>query len=1683
VSGELEKRLAALPPEKRRLLELRLRKEGIAPARPGGPPAIPPRDPSNPGPFPLTFGQQRLWFIDQLNPGTAVYNIPFAGRLRGRLHAGLLERALREVVRRHEVLRTRFRLLDGGPVQVIDPEPFVRLPLLDLTALPDAPREAEATRVILAEPHAPFDLERGPVLRVSLVKMRGGPNFEESHPEGEGRAGRIWGKERSARPDPSARPSRQDDSLSGHVGTLRSQLPKLRDRAEKGAEGDAEEHVLLVTMPHLVTDAWSMGIFFRELPAIYEAFRRGRPSPLPELPVQMADYALWQRGRLQGEVLEEQLRFWRDYLRGAPPVLALPTDRPRPPAQTFNGKRLPMTLPPEVLRDLRPFNDRRGVTSFMTLLAMVDIFLQRWSGSDDILVGSPVVTRTQTETHPLIGFFINMAVLRGKLHGDPTFEELLARVRDSTLASLAHQDLPFERLAEAMDATRDPSYPPLVQVSFVLQNVQIPQPDFEGIRLVDSWQTDTGMARFDLGVGVFEEEGEGTIPQGGFDYNTDLFDEATVLRMRSHFLALAAGALAEPERRLSELPMLSAAESRQLLVEWNDELPAPRRLFHEIVADVAREQPEAPAVVGVDGTTTYAELVRRAGALAEHLRGLGVGPEVGVAVCLERSPERIIAFLAALTSGGFYTPLDPAWPAERLRYQLRDTRAAVVVMTEELAERFRFADEGVKVVLFEARHPDGEERAGRIWGEESSARPDPSARPSRQDDTRVATGGELAYVFYTSGSTGRPKGVMISHRGLANLAMALRPALGDAPGERVLQAAGMGFDASVYEMAVALPAGRALHIAGPGALLAGAELAALAKERAVSCCILTPTVLATVPEGALEGVDCIILGGEPIPSEMAARWASKVQLFNSYGPTEATVSSTLGFVEPGMLRPSIGHPLAGFPCYVLDTRLQPVPRGAHGELCIGGRSVARGYLGRPARTAAVFVPDALSGEPGARLYRTGDRARHLPDGRLELLGRLDGQIKVRGIRIEPGEIEAVLREHPAVREAVVLLHEGDGRLMACVVLAGQADREELRPWLRERLPEAMLPSLFVVLDSLPLTPNGKLDRRALSRLEPAEPAAPKAGAELPATEKERLLADLWARALKRDHVGRHDDFFAIGGDSILAIQVVARAAEAGIFVEPKQLFAHPTVAGLAAVAAGEPRIDAEQGPVTGPVPLTPIQRWFLEDVDPPVPDHWNLSVLLEAPHPPTPSPIPSPRPGEGEKSSLSSGGVGREEAPLSRGLGGDGRGDGGEGLARAVGRLLTHHDQLRARFHRTGAGWRQEIAPPGEAPFTLIDLSALPAAEAESRIAAAAVQASLDLQQGPLFRAVLLDLGADHPMRLLLTVHHLVMDGVSWPILLSGLLAAAAGSGLPPKTTSFQRWAERLREYARTAELRRELGFWREAGDRATPSPVDFPAVGRPTEGDAGRVEVRLGGEETRQLLTAVPEAWPVRAEEVLMTAVAEALAGWSGERTLTLAVEGHGRERLFDDVDLSRTVGWLTTSYPIRLELPAGDLGESLKAVKERLRRVPQRGIGYGVLRYLADDEAAAPLRRQPRPDVSFNYLGRMDDPAAGAGPFRLAPEPGGGASDPRNPRPHPLTVDAVALGDELRLVWVYDRGRYRRETVEQLAASTLGHLHGLIAHCLRGEASGHTPVDFPHAGLKTAQLEKLLEKVGGRR
>ncbi|HKH47032.1 MAG TPA: amino acid adenylation domain-containing protein [Thermoanaerobaculia bacterium] len=1039
--------------------------------------------------LPLSFAQQRLWLIDQLDPGTATYNVPSAVRLRGALQDGLLARIFTEVVRRHETLRTTFVPRAGGPVQVIAPagSPAARpeLPLVDLAHLPEAAREAEGRAIAQYDARRSFDLRNGPLLRLLLLRM----------------------------------------------GT--------------------EDHLLLVTMHHIVSDGWSVGILVREITALYQAFSRGKGSPLPELPVQYADFAVWQRDWLQGEVLDEQLAYWRGQLAGAPQVLDLPTDRPRPAARTYRGATRLVSLSSGLSAAVRELSRREGVTPFMTLLAAWAVLLGRHAGQDDLLLGMPVAGRNRQEIEALIGFFINTLVLRVDLAGAPAFGELVGRVRESSLGAFSHADIPFERLVEELVAERNPAVSPLFQALFVLQNAPVEDLAVEGL-VLSPMPLDSDLAKLDLTFSLLEGA-EGFT--GALEHNTDLFDGGTAERLLARFVGLLEAAMADPGRALPDLPLLLPAELEQVLRTWNDtarEYPRDASL-PELFAEVAREHPEAPAILGEDGAVwTYRRLDEEADRLARYLRSLGVGLETPVGIAMERSPELILGTLAIVKAGGTYVPLDASYPDERLTFMLEDTGARLVLV--HAATRERMAALGSALVEVDSK--------------------DELPLPSLESLPSLG-GGSLAYVIYTSGSTGRPKGVAVPHRAIVRLVRETDYVqLG--PGDRVAHLSNTSFDAATFEIWGALLTGAAAVVVPRETVLVPADFAALLRREKVTALFLTTALFNQVVRdapGAFATVRAALVGGDAVDPGAVARALEQEgpeRLLNSYGPTESTTFAAWHHfreVPPGATTLPIGLPLANTTLYVLDRWLRPVPPGVTGELFIGGDGLARGYWNRPELTAERFIPDEWT--RGGRLYRTGDLVRRRLDGPIEFLGRRDNQVKIRGFRIEPGEIEAVLQTHPDVREAAVLaVDDGAGgrRLAAWVVARDPA--ADLRAWLGERLPAYMIPSAWVFLEALPLTANGKVDRRAL-RLEPESSRSVTGSYAAPANPVEDKLAALWADLLQIDQVGVDDDFFALGGHSLLATQMVTRVREVlGVELPLRRLFQTPSIRQLARSLSG-----------------------------------------------------------------------------------------------------------------------------------------------------------------------------------------------------------------------------------------------------------------------------------------------------------------------------------------------------------------------------------------------------------------------------------------------------------------------------------------------------------------------------------
>ncbi len=1061
------------------------------------PPLVPvPRD----LPLACSFSQQRLWFLDQLLPGDPAYNIPVAVRFQGAMDLGALGLALGELVRRHEALRTTFAASrDGQPVQVVAPAPAVAVPppVVDLRGLPAAVGEAEAFARLIAESVLPFDLGRGPLLRPYLFRL-----------------------------------------------------------------GD-EDLLLYFAIHHIVCDGVSISILLRELVTLYGAGARGAGSPLrglPPLPLQYADFAAWQRDWLQGETLARQVAYWRTQLAGAPVVIELPTDRPRPAVQTSHGARRNFRLPAPLVKDLAALGRRERCTLFMTLQGVVNTLLGRYSGQEDVLVGWPIASRNRAELEGVVGFLANLLVLRTDLRGEPAFRQLLARVREAALGAYAHQDLPFEQLVEELRPERHLSHNPIFQVFFVLHQATSGGQGLPGLT-VSVPSIDNRTTRGDLLVSL-SEAGDGLV--GLMEYNTDLFDAATIERMIGHFANLLEAVLAAPDTAVAALPILGAEERRQIVETWNETAaPYPDRCVHQLFEAQVERSPGAVALIfeGEGESLTYGELNARANRLARRLRAEGVGPGALVGLCLERSPEMVVALLAVLKAGGAYVPLDPTYPPDRLAFVLEDSGARVLLTQPEL--RYGLPGEGLAVIEVEPGGGDGD-------GVENL---EPLAGPED-----LASGPEdLAYVIYTSGSTGRPKGVEVRHAGVVNFltSMARCPGLG--ADDALLAVTTISFDIAGLELYLPLAVGGRIVLASRDTAADGARLAALLAASGATVMQATPATWRLLLAAGWTGTPGleVLCGGEALPLDLAAELLPRVgSLWNVYGPTETTIWST---VEPVLTvlagvgaggSVSIGRPLANTTVYLLDRRLQPVPVGVAGELYIGGAGVARGYLGRPELTAGRFVPDPFSASPGARLYRTGDLARQLPDGRIAYLGRTDFQVKVRGFRIELGEIEAALSRHPAVAQAVAAVREdtpGNPQLTAYYVPAEgrAASVGNLRAALREELPDYMIPALFVSLPALPLTPNGKVDRKAL----PApEGGRPDVGREYvaPAGEVEERLAAIWAEVLRIDRVGARDNFFELGGHSLMATQVLSRVQGTfGVELALRVLFDSPTVAGLA----------------------------------------------------------------------------------------------------------------------------------------------------------------------------------------------------------------------------------------------------------------------------------------------------------------------------------------------------------------------------------------------------------------------------------------------------------------------------------------------------------------------------------------
>jgi len=1309
----LAERIAKLAPEKREGFIRALADKGIRLTR--LPIVAAPRD----GAVPLSYAQQRLWFLMQLEPDSAAYNMPAALRLRGKLDLAALQRSFAFLVQRHESLRTSFRQTDSDAEQIVHAALPLAIGETDLAELPAPEREPCLRQMIDAEANDPFDLGQGP-LRLHLVRLA------------------------------------------------------------------ADEHALLLTAHHIVADAWSLGVLTRELAACYGALVEGREPVLAALPIQYADYALWQRNCLAGAALEPELAYWTAQLGGEQPVLELPSDRPRPKLPSGRGGRQHLSLDAELSAGLNRLARERGTTLFSVLLAAFDVLLYRLSGQSDLRVGVPVAGRTRVETEGLIGCFVNTLVLRAELDGQQPFVALLDQVKATSLAAQAHQELPFERLVEALQPERDLTHPPLFQVLFnLLDNQQPRRLELPGLA-IETIEREQSAAQFDLSLDMAERAGQ---LEACFSFSRDLFDDASIARYAGHFVRLLRGILANPNGRIGQLPLLSDAEQSALLAECQARIVLPSaELVHLRLAAQAAATPEAPALVLDDCTWSYAELNQRANRIAHRLLALGLPAEARIGLCLPRGLEMVAALFGTLKAGLAFVPLDPDFPAERLAHMIEDAgiRLLLVAPATLAASAAQPHLQRLDISQFES-------------GPEHD--PAVTVQPA-----------QLAYLMYTSGSTGKPKGVAIAHQALAGHSEVALGFFELSAADRVLQFSTFNFDGFVDQLFPALCCGACVVLRGPE-LWDSQEFQRRLLRHGISVADLATAYwyqlaqdFAAEPPADYGALRLVSATGEAMPPEGLSAWRqaglNQVRLLNTYGPTEATVTASVqdcqawaSGAQPLPVQMPIGQALVGRAFYLLDRDGNLAPPGVPGELCIGGELLARGYHGRPALSAQQFAPDPF-GPPGSRLYRTGDLARRLADGAIEYLGRIDQQVKLRGFRIELGEIEARLQSHPAVRQALVLVREdrpGDRRLAAYVVPHDEAPAADgLREYLAATLPDYMLPAAFVSLPALPLSPNGKLARQALPL---PEYGSDSAAQTLPRTPQEQALAEVWQAVLGLQTVGIHDNFFALGGHSLLATQLVARLRrELGVELALRTIFEAPSIAQLAERLPSAPR-EAEPpiplAPRTAALPLSHAQQglWFIQQLQPD----------SAAYH------IPS---------------AARLRGNLDRAA-----------LQAAFQALARRHEALRTSFQEHQGELTQLIHGAVELPLPLIDLGHLPPAEREAEARRLLIEAAtrpFDLTQAPLLRLTLVRLAADEHL-LLVVLHHIIADGWSMGVLVEELAqcysAALQGreAALPALPIQYADYAAWQRQRLDGAGLERQLAYWRRALGEPQ-APLELPA-------------------------------------------------------------------------------------------------------------------------------------------------------------------------------------------------------------------------------------------------------------------
>ncbi|AWM17149.1 non-ribosomal peptide synthetase [Bacillus inaquosorum] len=1495
--------------------------------------------------YPVSSAQKRIYVLQQLEDGGIGYNMPAMLELEGELDPERLDRAFKELIKRHESLRTSFEQDESGePVQRIHDE----VPFTLQTAVLGEQTEQEAAAAFIE----PFDLSQAPLFRGQIVKV------------------------------------------------------------------SDERHLLLVDMHHIISDGVSVNILIREFGELYNN------RTLPALHIQYKDYAVWQEGFKKGDAYQTQEAYWLKQIEGELPVLDLPADHTRPPVRSFAGDKVSFTLDQEAASGLHKLARENGSTLYMVLLAAYTALLSRLSGQEDIIVGSPIAGRPHKDLEPILGMFVNTLALRTRPEGGKPFVEYLQEVRDTALGAYEHQDYPFEELVDKLKLTRDMSRNPLFDVMFVLQNMDQESIQLEELHLKSAANNGHQTSKFDLTLYAHEQ------PCGlltfQMEFSTDLYKKKTIEKWLQYFINMLLSITQDNKAALGTINILNEDETHYLIHELNrTKIDYPRNETISRLFEMQAEQtPNAIAIVSDTQELTYAELNSRANQIASVLQRKGVGPDRVVALLTGRTPELIAGMLGILKAGGAYLPIASDLPVERIAYMLSDSGAALLLQSEKTEKQL--LDIECEQIIIENIQKQGETK-----NFESSA-----------------GAHSLAYIIYTSGSTGKPKGVTIEQRSVIRLVKNSNY-ITFTPADRLLMTSSIGFDVVTFEIFGPLLNGAALHLSDKQVFLDSYQLQRYIELHGITTMWLTSSLfnhLTEQNETTFSQLNHLIIGGEALSASHVNRIrnvCTEVSIWNGYGPTENTTFSTCFHIQKTYeLSIPVGRPVGNSTAYILNKwgMLQPI--GAVGELCVGGDGVARGYLGRPDLTKEKFVPNPFA--PGDRLYRTGDLARWLPDGTIEYVGRIDDQVKVRGYRVELGEIESALRQIDGVKEAAVLARTGQTgskELFGYISVNAGTNAEQVRSLLARSLPNYMIPAYIIEMETLPLTSNGKLNRKAL----PEPDFASKQTYVPPRDDLEEQLALIWQEVLGIQRIGIEDSFFELGGDSIKALQVSARLGRHGLSLQVSDLFRHPKIKDLSPFIRKTERI-IEQGPIQGDVPWTPVQQWFLsQDIE--ERHHFNQSVML----------FHSDRLSEDD-------------------------------LRAALKKLAEHHDALRMVYRNDDGRWIQINQGIQESQLYSLRISDLSQSESgwETQIKqeVADLQQSINLQEGPLLHAAWFKtLTGDY---LFLAIHHLVVDGVAWRILLEDLSAGyqQASSGqaiqLPPKTDSYQEYARRIQEYAQSSRLIREEVYWRSVEEQqAAELPYEIPLHENTDCSRRDSIRFSLSEADTAVLLQNVNHAYGTDTQDILLTAASLAICEWTGGSKLRIAMEGHGREHILPELDISRTVGWFTSMYPalISFENPRDDLGTAVKTVKDTLGRIPNKGVGYGILKYLTHPENKS-ITFSKTPDISFNYLGQFND-IERQDSFR--PSSLGGGKDITHTwkREQIIEMSAMAADKKLHFNLSYPPALFHRNTMEQLINRIEHFLRDIMKHCAGKQKAEKTLSDFSSQSLTAEDLDSISSLV----